>query len=138
MAEYKEIDDFLVQDCQGKFKDKTWFLGLFGSMIYKPTGEKVEQGFRYFACDVGPLLEAFRAANMAAMLELPFALDEDGDPDTSSVLINLYYTASGSALAMQVQEYQKSHPVPMTPVVLLEGPQAQALIAQVKELDQSN
>jgi hypothetical protein len=138
MADYKEIDEFLLEDCQGKFKDKSWFFGMFGSKIYTPTGEKIEEGYRYFACDVGQVVEAFRTGNLAAMQQLPFALDEDGDPDTSSVLISLYYTPSGSAIAMQVEQYQNHDPRPVTPVVLLEGAEAQARIAQIKELDQTN
>lgn len=138
MPHFKEIDDFLTQDCQGKFKDKSWFLGLFGSMIYTPTKEKVLQGFRYFACDTAPVIAACQSGNLADIAQLPFALDDDGDPDTGAVLINLYYTESGSMLALQVEEYQNSNPVPVTPVVLLEGPAAQSQIALVKKLDQSN
>ncbi len=138
MSNYKEIDDFLTEDCQGKFVDKTWFMGLFGKVVYTPTGEKVEGGFRYFACSAQSVIEVFNRGDMATMLRMPFAFDEDGSPDTSSVLISLHYTKSGSVVAMQVQEYQNSEPIPVTPVVLLEGPQAQAIIAQVMELDQSN
>ena len=138
MTTEKDIDAFLLEDCQGKFKDKSWFFGLFGSTIYVPTGEKVSGGFRYFACPVAAVLQCFSTLDLAAMLRLPFALDDDGDPDTSSVLISLHYTESGSVLAMQVQEYQNYHPVPLSPVVLLEGAQAQPHMALVKELDQSN
>ncbi len=138
MADYKEIDEFLIEDCQGRFRDKSWLFGLLGSKVYTPTGEKVEEGYRYFACDVGPVVEAFRSGNLAALQQLPFALDEDGDPDTSAVLISLYYTPSGTAIAMQIEQYQNSRPVPVTPVVVLEGPDARARIAQVKELDQTN
>lgn len=137
MDGYKDLEDFLKEDCQGKFEDKTRFLGLLGSKIYTPTGEKVIGGFRYFACDVEPVIEAFNRGDLAAMLELPFALDEDGESDTSSVLISLEYTDSGSMLAMQVQEYQNYQPVAVTPSVLLEGVEAKALIAHAKELDQS-
>lgn len=138
MANYKELEDYLLQDCQGKFKDKSWFFGLFGSMIYTPTGEKFAGGFRYFACGIGPVLEAFERKDIAALLKLPFALDDEGDADTSSVVVNLHYTPSGSALAMQVEQYQNSNPVPVSPVIFLEGTEASSLIAQVKELDQSN
>jgi hypothetical protein len=138
MSEFKDIDQFLLEDCQGKFKDKTWFLGLFGSVIYTGTGEKVQGGFRYYICAPEALVDAFTKKDFAAMSNLPFALDNDGEPDTSALLISLHYTNSGSVLAMQVQEYQNSCPVPITPTVLLEGPAAQAVIETVKKLDQSN
>jgi len=138
MSTHKDIDQFLVEDCQGKFKDKTKFLGLFGSVIYTVTGEKVLGGYRYFTCPTEPLQEAFGKLDLAGMLTLPFALDDDGDPDTSSLLISLHYTDSGSVLAMQVQEYQNSRPIPITPVILLEGAAAKVHIENVKELDQTN
>lgn len=138
MATHKNIDEFLEEDCGGKFKDKTWLLGFFGSVIYTPTGEKVAGGFRYFSCEVAPVIQAFEARDIGAMLALPYALDDDGEPDTSTVLVSLHYTPSGSALAIQVQEYQNSEPIPVSPVWLMEGAEAQSFLAQVKELDQSN
>lgn len=138
MSTHKDIDKFLEEDCQGKIKDKTWFLGLFGSVIYTVTGEKVQGGFRYFTCEAPPLVAALGKLDLSAMLGLPFALDDDGNVDTSSLLISLHYTNSGSMLAMQVQEYQNHSPVPLTPVVFLEGAAAKVHIDKVMELDQSN
>lgn len=138
MSEFPYLDDFLFKQCADKFKDKTRFLGLFGSVVYTVTGEKLEGGFRYFACEPEPLLDAFSRRDLAAMLELPFAVDDDGDPDTSSLYISLNYTKSGSVLAMQVRQYQNSNPVPISPPVLVEGPEAGPLVAKAKELDQSN
>lgn len=137
-ATVKSIDEYLVEDCGGKFADKTWLFGLFGSMVYVPTGEKVTGGFRYFACELPQVVEAFEARALSTLLELPFALDDDGEPDTSTIVVDLHYTSSGSAVAMQVREYQNSEPVPVTPVILLEGPDAKAIVEQVKQLDQSN
>ncbi len=65
-------------------------------------------------------------------------MDDEGNVDTSPLLISLHYTKSGSMLAMQVQEYQNSAPVPLTPVVFLEGAEAKVHIEKVMELDQSN
>jgi hypothetical protein len=135
---HKDIDDFLAQDTNGKVKDKTWLLGLFGSVVYTPTGEKVQGGFRYFTCEPAPLLEALERRDIKAMLELPFALDEDGDVDTSSLLIHLNYTDSGSMLALQASEYQDHSPVPISDVTFLEGQPAKDLLADVKALDQTN
>lgn len=135
---HKDIDAFLTEDCGGKVKDKTWLLGLFGSVVYTVTGEKVLGGFRYFTCEPAPLLEALERKDLKAMLALPFALDEDGEADTSSLLISLHYTDTGSMLAMQVSEYQNYNPVPISPVTFLEGAEAKSLIADVKALDQSN
>lgn len=133
----KSIDQYLVQDLDGKFVDKTWLLGLFGSVVYTPTGEKVKGGFRYYSCPAQQVIAAFEARDLPALAGLPFSLDDDGEPDTSAVLINLHYTPSGSAVAMQVSEYQDHQPVAVTPVWLSEGPEAQAMVAQVKTLDQS-
>lgn len=138
MTTHKDIGEFLAEDCNGKVKDKTWLLGMFGSVFYTVTGEKVKGGFRYFTCEPAPLLAALERQDIKAMLDLPFALDEDGEADTSSLLISLHYTQSGSMLAMQVTEYQDHNPVPISPVTFLEGPAAQSLIVDVKALDQSN
>ncbi len=134
----KDIDDYLVQDCGGKFEDKTWLFGLFGSMVYLPTGEKVKGGFRYFACELPAVLEAFESGDLSRFLELPFAVDADGDADTSAVVVDLHYTPSGSVVALQVREYQNHNPTPVTPVRLLEGPAGRAVLTQIVELDQSN
>lgn len=134
----KSLDDFLTQDLGGKFQDKTWLFGLFGSFVYTPTGEKAVSGFRYYACDASAAQAAFQSGDVGALLRLPFALDEDGDPDTSAVAVVMRYTASGSAVALQVEMHQQSEPMPASSVWLLEGPAAQALIAQVKQLDQSS
>jgi hypothetical protein len=133
----KDLDDFLTQDCNGKFKDKTWLLGLFGSFQYTPTGEKADNGFRYFACDVGTVLTAFRSGNVGALLALPFALDADGEADTSAVAVTMRYTASGSAVALQVEEHRDGKAEPRSEVWLVEGAAGQAVIAQIKQLDQS-
>jgi hypothetical protein len=137
MTTHKMLDDFLTQDCGGKFQDKTWLFGLFGSVVYTPTGEKVLGGFRYFKCEPQALLQAFQAGDLAGISRLPYALEEDGSPDTSALLIALHYTASGSAVAMQVQGYQDSQPVALGPTVLLEGDAAKAVIGQVRAIDQS-
>jgi hypothetical protein len=133
----KELDDFLTQDCNGKFVDGTWLFGLLGSFKYTPTSEKVVTGFRYFACDAATVRAAFDAGDVAGLLKLPFALDEDGDADSSGVAVNLRYTASGSAVALQVEEHQNAQPVPVSEVRLYEGAEAQALLPVIKKLDQS-
>lgn len=134
----KDIDDFLVQDCGGKFENKTWLFGLFGSMVYVPTREKVKGGFRYFACELPEVLEAFESGDVSRFLKLPFAVDEEGDVDTSSIVLDLHYTPSGSVVALQVREYQNHNPTPVTSVRLLEGAAGRAALKQVMELDQSN
>jgi len=138
MADYKDIDEYLVEDCQGKIKDKTWLLGLLGSVVYTPTGEKVSGGFRYFDNCLGLLLERFERLDLRGIMELPFALDDDGDPDTSDIVLDLHYTKSGSMVAMQVGQFRNSQRVSVTPTRFLEGPDAAACLAQVLELDQSN
>lgn len=134
----KDIDEYLVQDCGGKFQNKTRLFGLFGSMVYVPTREKVKGGFRYFACELPAVLEAFESGDVSRFLDLPFAVDDDGDPDTSAIVVDIHYTPSGSVVALQVREYQNHNPTPVTPVRLLEGAAGQAALTQIVELDQSN
>jgi hypothetical protein len=110
---------------------------VFSETVYQPTGEKVIEGFRYFACEIGAVVEAFSRGDIGAITELPFALDDDGAVDTSSVLLNLAYTASGALVAAQPVEYQNYHPTPVAAPLVLEGEPAKAVAALIKELDQS-
>jgi hypothetical protein len=48
---------------------------------------------------VDAVVDAFQRGDFAALKKLPFSLDEDGDPDTSSVRLEVAYTASGDVLA---------------------------------------
>ncbi|WP_258182686.1 hypothetical protein [Enhygromyxa salina] len=107
---------------------------IFSELIYKPTGEKITEAFRYFACDIDPVEAAATAGDLEALTRLPYALDEDGDRDTSSVLVDLAYTPSGSFVAVQPVQYQDYGPVPVAPTVILEGASAKALIASAKAL----
>lgn len=84
---------------------------LFTSVIHRPSGEKVVEGYRYFRNDIDELIAAFESGDLATVQALEYALDEDGDPDTSSVALLLAYTKSGAFLAAQPQEYQDYEPV---------------------------
>jgi hypothetical protein len=108
---------------------------LFNENFYKPTGEKIETGYRYFACDVGPVQAAAAALDLNALCELPFAIDDEGDADTSSVLVDLEYTKSGSFVAAQAVEYRNSNPTPVMAPQVAEG--RADLAALLHELDQS-
>lgn len=107
---------------------------ILSELIYKPTGEKITEAFRYFACDIDPVAAAACAGDLAALTELPYALDEDGDRDTSAVLVDLAYTPSGSFVAVQPVEYRDYSPTPVAAPVVLEGDPAKALIASAKAL----
>jgi len=129
------LDDILKSlDC---IHDKT-FLWVFGSLLYKPTKEKVISGFRYFACEIEPVADAVAKMDLEALSELPFALDDGGDVDTSSVLVDLAYTESGSFAAIQPVEYQDYRPVPVAAPTILEGDEAKPVAETLKELDQSS
>lgn len=80
-------------------------------LIHVPTDEKVVEGFRYFDAPIESVLRAFDAGDLEGLAALPYALDEDGDPDTSAVNVSIAYTASGSYVAVQPQEYQDYVPV---------------------------
>lgn len=133
----KPIEAFLLEDCGGRFQDKTWLFGVFGSVVYAPTGEKVLSGFRYYACEASKLKPAVEALDLNALEQLPFAMDDDGEPDTSGVVVDLHYTASGSMVAIQLSEYRDHHPVPLTSPLLLEREAAASLFPKVRSLDQS-
>ena len=135
MTEEAGLDDVLKSlDC---IQDKT-FLWVFGSLVYKPTNEKVISGFRYFACEIGPVAEAVAKMDLEALSKLPFALDDSGDVDTSAVLVDVAYTESGSFAAIQPVEYQNYRPVPVAPATVLEGDEAKRVGKALKELDQSS
>ena len=79
---------------------------LFTSIIHKPSGEKVVEGYRYFTNPIEDVVAAFESGDLANVQALDYALDEDGDPDTTSVALLLAYTKSGAFLAAQPEEYQ--------------------------------
>jgi hypothetical protein len=130
-----DLEDFLAAHPSFEKRKK---LLVMSDLFYKPTSEKVTEGFRYFACDVDDLMEAFGRGDFAAMAKLPFALDEDGEIDTSSVRLDLAYTPSGSVVAVQPVEFQDYNPTPVAPVLLLEGDAAKRALVSVTALDQSS
>lgn len=132
MSAFPELEEHIkTLPCVGTRKKAL----LFSENFYKPTGEKIVTGFRYFACDVGPVQAAAAALDLNALCDLEFALDEDGDVDTSSVLVDLEYTKSGSFVAVQAAEYRDHNPKPVMAPVVAEG--RPDLAALVLELDQS-
>jgi len=130
-----DLDEFLKTDPRFERKRK---LLVLSELLYKPTGEKVVEGFRYFACDMAPVLELFSRGDFAAMAQLPFAMDNDGDPDTSAVRLDVAFTASGSMVAAQPVEYQNYNPTCVAEVQLLEGDAAKRVVDAVHELDQTS
>lgn len=107
-------------------------------LYFTPTGEKVVEGFRYFRCSIDELVEPLSRQDFDATAKLPFALDDEGEVDTSSVLLNLAYTASGAIAGFQAVEYRDYQPVCVTEPVLLDGAAAQGLRDKLQELDQSS
>jgi hypothetical protein len=130
-----DLEDFLKSHPSFEQKKKLFVLS---ELVYKPTSEKVVEGFRYFACEMDAVLLAFQHGDFAALQKLPFSLDDDGDPDTSSVRLDVAYTASGSVVAAQPVEFQEYNPTPVAQVLLLEGETAQRAHAFVTALDQSS
>lgn len=106
------------------------------SVIYKPTGEKVIEGFRYFHSSIDELTAAFESGDLSALQSLQYAYDADGDVDTSSVALLLAYTKSGAFLAAQPQEYQDYAPVLVREPRYFDG--SPAVVTEVlEELDQT-
>ena len=102
MTEIVDLTDWLKAQPEFEVKKKL----LFSSIIHTPSGEKVVEGFRYFTNPIEEVVAAFETGKVSALTALDYALDEDGDPDTTSVCIKLAYTKGGAFLAAQPQEYQ--------------------------------
>ncbi|WP_437278096.1 hypothetical protein WME90_43875 [Sorangium sp. So ce375] len=132
--EIQDLSDCLRADPRFATRRK-WLI--LSELVYTPTGEKVEEGFRYFTCPVEALTAALQRRDFAAIAKLPFALDEDGDPDTSAVRLDLAYTASGALAAFQPVEFREHVPTPLSASVVIEGAEAQALRDTLREIDQS-
>jgi len=98
-----ELSDWLKNQTE-TFETKKRLL-VFTDLIHKPTGEKVVEGFRYFATDIDTLTAAFDADDLDSIAGLEYALDEDGDADTSAVCLLVAYTPSGAFLAAQPQAF---------------------------------
>ena len=106
---------------------------LFGkTVIHKPSGEKVVEGFRYFRASIDEVTSAFETGDLTAVQALEYALDEDGDADTTSVALLLAYTKSGAFLAAQPEEHRNYEPVRVREPRFFPGS-----VALVAELDQS-
>ncbi|GIG21594.1 hypothetical protein Cch01nite_23180 [Cellulomonas chitinilytica] len=107
---------------------------IFGkTIVHKPSGEKVVEGYRYFRSSIDELVDAFESGDLAAVQALEYALDEDGDADTSAVALLLAYTKNGAFLAAQPEEYQDYVPVRVRAPRYFPGS-----TALVKELDQTS
>lgn len=131
----QDLDDFLEKHPSFEKKKK---LLIMSDLFYKPTSEKVSHGgFRYFECGIDDLLALFRQGDFAAIAKLPFSFDDDGDPDTSAVRLDLAYTASGSMVAAQPVEFQNYNPTPVAEVLFLEGDAAKRVAEHVASLDQT-
>lgn len=131
---FTNLDDFLKTHPNLERKKK---MLVFSELVYKPTGEKVLEGFRYFACDMQQVLDRFANRDFAGLNALPFAVDDDGDVDTSAVRLDLAFTASGSMVAAQPVEYQDYNPTCVAEVMFLEGDAAKSVVGAVNELDQT-
>jgi hypothetical protein len=134
MTEFKDAEDFLKEDCADRFQDKRKLFGLLGAFIYKPTGEKVEEDFGYFDCEVGQVLDAFNRKDLAAMAQFPLCDSEN----RGSVRVDLFHTASGAMVALQIVEFQNYNPRPVTAVLLVEGDEAKAALGHVKSMIESD
>ena len=133
MTDIIELSDWLKSQSDFTTKKR---LVVFTDVIHTPSGEKVIEGFRYFRNTIDEVLAAFETGDATALQALEYALDEDGDPDTTSVAILLAYTKSGAFLAAQPQEYRDYEPVLVRAPKYLTAAPALAEIAF--ELDQSS
>ena len=130
MTDFPELTDWLKGQTD-TFETKKKLL--FSSLIHTPSGEKVVEGYRYFTNSIDEVVAAFESGDLANLQALDYALDEDGDPDTTSVALLLAYTKSGAFLAAQPQEYQDYEPV-----LVAEPRYFPASVALIEELDQTS
>lgn len=129
-----DLAEFL--ESSSKFEKHRSML-IFSKRVYRPTGERVIEGFRYFACGATAVKAAVTSQDVRALLRLPFALDEEGVPHRSAVRVDIAYTESGAFVALQPVELQRRHPVPVAPLLVLEDDAARAVLTSVRHLDQS-
>ncbi|MDR6890665.1 MULTISPECIES: hypothetical protein [Variovorax] len=134
MASHPYLDDFVLSHPRF-YKETKWLI--MSQIKYKETAEKVRQGFRYFSCESAELVEAFHRQDFEAISALPFCLDDDDEPDTSAVCLDVWYTASGAAVLAQPVEYINHNPQPIAEPLLLEGDASRAILEMVRTLDQS-
>lgn len=131
MTDYPSMTEWLK--AQADFTTKKRLM-VFTDIIHTPSGEKVTEGFRYFTNPIAELLAAFETGDIAALQSLDYALDEDGDVDTTSVCVLLAYTKGGAFVAAQVEEHQDYVPTLLSaPKYLNAAPNLGSL---VRELDQ--
>ena len=130
MSEFPALSDWLkAQPDTFEIKKKL----LFSSIIHKASGEKVVEGFRYFTNPIDEVVAAFETGDIASLQKLDYAIDEDGDVDTSSVCILLAYTKSGAFFAAQPEQYQDYVPTKVREARFVTG-----TLEQIEELDQTN
>ncbi len=132
MTEPTSLSDWLKAQTD-TFETKKRML-VFTDLIHKPTGEKVVEGFRYFHADIDELTAAFDADDLDAITSLPFAVDDEGDVDTSGVCLLVAYTRSGAFLAAQPQVYRDYVPTLVRePKYLATGPAVRELAATIDQ-----
>jgi len=117
VTEIVDLTDWLKAQPEFEVKKKL----LFSSIIHTPSGEKVVEGFRYFTNPIEEVVAAFETGDVAALTALDYALDDEGEPDTTSVCIKLAYVKSGAFLAAQPQEYQDYVPTDVREPKYLNG-----------------
>jgi hypothetical protein len=129
MTEIPSLSDWLKAQ-PDLFEERRKFL--FKDIYHKPTGEKVHEGFRYFHADADDLVAVFDGGDLSAAKNLPYALDDEGEIDTSALCLKLAYTKSGAFFAAQPEEYQSYSPVNLREAKYVEGS-----LELFEELDQS-
>lgn len=122
-----DITDWLK--AQPEFTTKKRLV-VFTDIIHTPSGERVVEGFRYVNNSIDEVLAAFQTGDAAALAALDFALDEDGDPDTTGVCIQLAYTKGTTFLAAQPQHYVDYQPINVAEPRYLTSPELAASLDQ--------
>ena len=109
---------------------------LFTQLEHRPSGQQVRIGFRCFAVDDAALLEAWQAADPAALAALPPALDDDGAPALSLVRLDIAHVEDGALVGAQPIRYVDYQPEPTAEARIFTGDAALAWSATLRTLDQ--
>ena len=109
---------------------------LFEQLAYMPTGERVQVGFRCFACDETELLAAFASGELGRLMSLPHAVGEDGSPVAGLVRLDLAFTPGGGLAGAQPTRYIDYRPVPAAEPFVVVGEAAAAWADAFQQLDQ--
>ena len=112
--------------------------GLFTRLQYTPELEEVHLGWCCFATSTEDLMAALATGRPEALLALPQALDDRGNPTASTTRLDIVRTPSGRFVGFQAVQYADWKPSPGAAAQLFEDATAAVWGPLLATLDQSS